>query len=146
MEAKKKGKGNRFIFWLAAIAGLCLLFNFVAIPLGWGGINADGGILGAIQLAILVGFLVVLSFDILSLGWLLSKVDGNGKRGKTGGLIALGVLSLVAIQGAKVMVDEIAREMPLGRAGGEWGMLYAFLAFQLAYIIVVFSRAKPGSP
>lgn len=146
MEAKKKVKGNRFIFWLAAIAGLCLLFNFVAIPLGWGGTNADGGILGAIQLGIGLGFCLIILFDILSLGWLLRGGEGHRGQATAGGLIALGILSVVALMGAKVMVDEIARETPLGRAGGEWGMLYVFLTIQLAYIIMVFSRAKPSHP
>ncbi len=46
---------------------------------------------------------------------------------------------------AKVMVDEIASETPLGRAGGEWGILYACLILQLSYIVVILFLTKPPS-
>jgi hypothetical protein len=82
-------------------------------------------------------------FDILSLGWLMRRAGTDGEPAMTRGLIAFGILAVVAMMGAKVMVDEIARETPMGGAGGEWGMLYALLTVQLAYIVTVFARAKP---
>jgi len=49
------------------------------------------------------------------------------------------------MMGAKVMVDEIAMETPLGRDGVEWGILYALLILQLAYILVVLFRVMPAN-
>jgi len=114
------------------------------MPLAWGGVNASGGLRGAVQEAILVGFALVFLFDLISLAWVsLTRRTGKAKE-PPGVLLVLGALALVALMGAKVMVDEIARETPLGGAGGEWGVLYAALILQLSYIILVFSRAKAG--
>lgn len=62
----------------------------------------------------------------------------------------LALVATVGLAGAKVMVDEIARETPLGTAAGEWVILYICLTFQLAYILafLVYRRplgSKPGS-
>ena len=143
MGTRNDSSGTHLIFWLAAVAGVWLLLNFIGLPLGWGGISADAGVLGAIQLGMLLGFGLVLLFDIVSIGWLMRMAGISGEPAMAGGLIAFGILALLAMMGAKVMVDEIARETPLGGAGGEWGMLYALLTVQLAYIIVVFARAMP---
>lgn len=130
---------RKIVLVLAAAAGIWLLFNLVAIPLAWGGINATGGILGAIQLAILLGFLLVLLFDLVSIGWLFRRSREGGGSGLDP-LHFFAAVALVSMMGAKVMVDEIARETPLNGAGGEWGMLYGLLIVQLAYIIVVMFR------
>jgi hypothetical protein len=126
---------------LAAASGLWLLFNLVAMPLAWGGVNARDGVLWAIQSGILVGFLLVLFFDLASIGWLFRRNRAQGGTGLDPLHLFAGV-TLVAMMGAKVMVDEIARETPLNGAGGEWGILYALLILQLTYIIVVLFRAK----
>lgn len=127
---------------LAVIAGICLVFNMVAMPFWWGGVSASGGFLGAIQLVILVGFVIVLLFDLLSTGWILTRIcwiqEGSKEDGcQQGWLLVLAVLAMVGMMGAKVMVDEIARETPLGGAAGEWSILYTCLTLQLAYIVAV---------
>ena len=127
--------------WAAGLAGLWLLFNLVAMPLAWGGVNASGGVRGIIQLVILSGFVVFLLFDLLSIPWWIREKGGR-RKGNAVGPLVLCAASLVAMMGAKVMVDEIARETPLGGAGGEWFMLYALLAVQLSYAAVVLSRAR----
>ena len=61
-----------------------------------------------------------------------------------GWLLVLAVLAVAGMMGAKVMVDEIARETPLGGAAGEWVVLYVCLSLQLSYIIAALVQ-RPGS-
>jgi hypothetical protein len=130
----------RAIKSFALVAGILLLFNMVALPLWWGGVSASGGFLGFIQLTMLAGFILILLFDLLSTGWFLTQVCWVSEQRKEEGcqkgwLLVLAVLALVGMMGAKVMVDEIARETPLGGAAGEWVVLYVCLSLQLSYII-----------
>lgn len=134
---------TRSVFWFALLVGLWLIFNLVAMPLAWGGVDAEGGVLGAIQLAMLLGFVLVILFDLASIGWVALNGRIRIRAGEVAGLLFLGGLALVGMMGAKVMVDEIARETPLGGAGGEWGVLYACLVLQLSYILTVMFRTKP---
>ncbi|MBT8395387.1 MAG: hypothetical protein HKO65_04640 [Gemmatimonadetes bacterium] len=133
------------LFSFAAVVGLWLLFNLVAMPIAWGGVNATEGTLGLIQTIILMGFVLIVLFDFLSLGWVSFRGKTILGPGASGGIVALGIGALTAMMAAKVMVDEIARETPLGRAGGEWGILYACMILQLSYILVVLFRTKPSS-
>lgn len=132
---------GRAVFSFAALAGIWLLFNLVAMPLAWGGVNANAGPLAVAQTVILLGFVLVLLFDLISLGWLSGQMRRPGEAGSTAGALVLGALALVALMGSKVMVDEIARETPMGGARGEWIILYLLLLFHLAYILVVARRA-----
>ncbi len=131
------------LFRLAAVTGAWLLFNLIAMPLAWGGVNASGGVRGAIQLLILLGFLLVVVFDLLSLAWCWSRWGSRVAGGTEAGLAVFAIMSLFAMMGAKVMVDEIARETPLGGAGGEWGVLYVCLILQLSFVVIVLFRTKP---
>jgi len=133
----------------AAVATVWLLFNMVAMALWWGGFSASGGFRGGVQLAILAGFVFILLLDLVSTGWVLTRVcwirAGGAEEGcQRGWLLVLGVLALVGMMGAKVMVDEIARETPLGGAGGEWVILYICLGLQLSYLVALISQ-KAGS-
>jgi hypothetical protein len=126
----------------ALVVGILLLFNMVALPLWWSGVSVSGGFLGSIQLTILAGFIFILLFDLLSAGWVLTQICWVSEQGKEEGcqkgwLLVLAILALVGMMGAKVMVDEIARETPLGGAAGEWVVLYVCLSLQLSYIIAV---------
>ena len=125
--------------WFALVAGLWLVFNMVALGPGWGGVSVTGGVLGGIQLFILIGFVFVFLFDVLSAGWILAggcwRRDPDPEEAcQSGWLLVLAVLALIGLMGAKVMVDEIARETPMGSGGGEWVVLYICLTLQLAYI------------
>lgn len=132
--------------WLGWVASLWLLFNMVAMPTAWGGANASGGLRGGIQLAILIGFILILFFDLLSGGMILIRScwrEGTvgGERCVSGWLLVLAFLALIGLAGAKVLVDEIARETPLGGTGGEWVVLFICLSLQLAYLVAfLFSR------
>jgi hypothetical protein len=136
--------------WLGWVASLWLIFNMVAMPTAWGGANASGGLRGAIQLAIFLGFILILLFDLLSSGMILIRAcwrEGRvgGERCVSGWLLVLAFLALIGLAGAKVMADEIARETPLGGAGGEWVVLFICLTLQLAYL-AAFLFFKPASP
>ena len=134
----------------AAVAGLYLLFNMVAMPLWWGGVSASGGLRGGIQLTILIGFLYILLFDLISAGWVLTRVcwlrQEKPEEGcQKGWLVVLAASALVGMMGAKVMVDEIGRETPMEMGpAGEWAILYVCLGLQLAYIAAVLFQ-KTGS-
>jgi hypothetical protein len=133
----------------ALVAGTCLAFNMAVMPFWWGGVSASGGFLGTVQLVILIGFVIVLLFDLLSIGWVLTRIcwipDLRREEGcQKGWLLVLALLAMVGMMGAKVMVDEIARETPLGGGAGEWVVLYVCLSMQLAYIIAVL--LQPSSP
>ena len=145
MLSQPETSGNRRIFLLAGSAALWLLCNLVALPLAWGGINADGGVLAVVQAAVLLGFLFIFCFDVATLAWITLRRSEPRLGARKLWLQALAVLALVGLAGSKVMVDEIARETPLGRAGGEWGVLYALLILQLSYILVVLFKTKPVS-
>lgn len=145
MNASDGSPTRKPILWLATLAGLWLLFNLIAMPLAWAGMNATGGIRGAIQVAILLGFLLILLFDLVSLLWLAWRARALEGKVALRWIHLLGLVSLVGLMGAKVMVDEIARETPLGRAGGEWGVLYALLMLQLSYVVAVWVEARSGS-
>ena len=58
----------------AFVAGLYLLFNLLAMPLWWRGVSVSGGFRGGIQLTILIGFVYILLFDLISAGWILTRV------------------------------------------------------------------------
>jgi hypothetical protein len=132
--------------WLGALSGAWLIFNMLAMPWGWGGVSASEGPRAWLQLGILAGFLMVLVFDVLSGLVLLVRACWwkgglGGERCEKGWLLLLALLAMVGLAGAKIMIDEIARETPLGSAGGEWVILYICLTLQLAYVLAfLFAR------
>ena len=135
----------------ALVAGIYLLFNMAAMPLWWGGVSASGGFRGGMQLTILVGFVYILLFDLISAGWVLTRVcwvqqEDPEERCQKGWLVVLAGLAMIGMMGAKVMVDEIGRETPMNLGeGGEWGILYMCLGLQLAYIAAVLSQRTGSS-
>ncbi len=135
---------------LALVAIVYLIFNMVAMPVWWGGVSATEGFREAIQLTVLAGFVFILLFDLISAGWILTRVcwvrEGGREEGcQKGWLFLLAAVAIVGMMGAKVMVDEIARETPLGGASGEWVILYICLGLQLAYLGAVVFQRRPSS-
>lgn len=134
-----------------ALIGLFyLVFNMVAMPLWWGGVSATEGFREAIQLTVLAGFIYIALFDLISTGWIMTRVcwvrEGGREEGcQKGWLLVLAAVALVALMGAKVMVDEIARETAMGGGGGEWVILYICLALQFAYLVALIAQGR-GSP
>lgn len=139
--------------WFGLVALLLLAFNLVVMPFWWGGSAASEGPLHLAQLAILFGFLYILLFDVVSAGYVLTRVcwwvGGKGEEGcQKGWLLVLATLALVGMAGAKVMADEIGREtlMEMG-PGGEWAVLYVCLGLQLAYLLAILvQRERPPAP
>jgi hypothetical protein len=133
----------------ALLVGLWLLFNLVALPMWWGGVNAQEGPLALVQWVVLLGFVLIFIFDVVSALWLMTRLcwirsGDKGRECERGWLLVLAFLAMVGLSGAKVMVDEIARETSLGRAQGEWVVLYVCLSIQLAYILAVFFQRSSG--
>lgn len=130
-------------FALAIVCTGLLIYNLVAMPihkeqvfLERGTINTGG------EMAILIGFVLVPMFNIVSLLWMLSRIRQAHVVHKVDkGVLVLGVLCLILLMGDKVMVDEIGREYMLGwEVLGEWIILYLFLATQLLYNLIILRR------
>jgi len=140
----------------ALLAAFFLLVNMVAMPFLWGGYSATEDPLRTAQMAILAGFAYIVVYDLVSTGFVLTRVcwmkEASGEEGcQKGWILVLAVLAFVGMMGAKVMVDEIGRETPLGMsAGGEWVILYLCLGLQLAFLLAILlqrdrSNPRPGS-
>jgi len=139
-----------------------LVYNMVAMPIYKDQVFLERGtITTGGEMVILIGFLFVAAFNIISLVWVFScirqaEVVRKGDRG----LFAPGALCLILLLGQKVMVDEISREHLLGwEVLGEWIILYLLLAIQLLYNFVILrllccgsrgivtgSKCTPGGP
>ena len=87
----------------------------------------------------LVGFGLVVLFDIASFLWVLLRLRQSQKANiGDKAMLVLGVLCPFLFLGEKVMVDEIAREYRLGwEVLGEWIILYVLLTTQLIYNLVI---------
>lgn len=133
----------RAAFGLAILCTGLLVYNIVAVPifkeqvfLERGKISAGG------EMVILIGFVLVSIFNIVSLLWVSLRIrKGQTDRKGDYGVLALGALCLFLLVGEKAMVDEIGRECLLGwEVVGEWIILYVFLAIQLFYNVVILRR------
>jgi hypothetical protein len=130
-------------FGLAIVCTGLLVYNIVAIPIFKEQVFLERGTISAGgELVILIGFVLVLIFNILSLLWVSLRVrKTQAVRKGDYGVLALGALCLLLLVGEKAMVDEIGREYLLGwEVVGEWIILYVFLAIQLLYNIVILRR------
>ncbi|MDD3006862.1 MAG: hypothetical protein PHX30_04765 [Candidatus Pacebacteria bacterium] len=142
------GKSNKTIVIsvriLSFFSAAYLVFNMVAIVFFKNYIFFDHQNFSNIEIILLIGFIIVALFDILSFSWLLWSTDGYKKVPTYKKLsIALSVLCLFLLIGEKTMIDEIGREYEFGREMiGEWVILYIFLAIQLAYNFIIFRLSK----
>ena len=138
--ARMVGRGA---FVLAVLCTGWLVFDMVAIPIYkeqvflQRGTIAPGG-----EIVIALGFLLLPLFNALSLLWVSLRVRKAGVAGPGDlGILALGALCLILLIGEKAMADEIGREYLLGwEVVGEWIILYAFLAIQLFYNVLILRR------
>jgi hypothetical protein len=140
--APNHGFMPRGAFALAILCTGMLVFNMVAIPVYKDQVFLQRGTLNpGVEMVILIGFALVLLFNIVSLSWVSRRIrQAQGVRKGEWGVLALGALCLILMAGEKVMVDEIGREYLLGwEVLGEWIILYAFLAIQLVYNVVILS-------
>jgi hypothetical protein len=143
------GLVNRAAFVLAILCTGFLFFNMVALPifkkqvfLERDTITAGG------EMAIIIGFVLVLIFNIVSLLWVSLRIrKPQAIRKRDGWVLALGALCLILLLAEKVMADEIGREYLQGwEVVGEWIILYVFLAIQLLYNFVILRRVYRANP
>jgi hypothetical protein len=134
---------SRLLYSLTAVLAILsigfLLFNMLGILIYKQQVFFERGTLSSVEIIMLIGFGLVLLFDIASLLWVLlrSRPSGSTSIGDKATWI-LGALSLFLLIGEKAMVDEIGREYLLGwEVLGEWIILYDFLTIQLIYNLVI---------
>ena len=127
---------------LAVPATLFLLYNMFAIGFYKMEVFFDRGAISGVEIVILIGFMLVLMFNIASFLWVFSRVCLAEKaEAADKALVVLGALCILLLSGEKIMIDEIGRECLLGwEVRGEWIILYSFLATQLAYNLAVLLR------
>ncbi len=130
----------RATFALAILCTGLLVYNMIAMPIYKEQLFLErGNITNDWEMVILIGFILVPIFNILSLSWVSLRIR-QAQRICKGDVwvLALGALCLILLIGEKAMVDEIGREYLLGwEVFGEWIILYVFLATQLLYNIVI---------
>jgi hypothetical protein len=133
----------RTAFALAILCTGLLVYNMVAMPIFKDQVFLERGkISTGGEMVILLGFILVPIFNILSVLWVSLRMrKAQTDRKGDYRVLALGVLCLFLLVGEKVMVDEIGREYLLGwEVVGEWIILYIFLAIQLLYNTVILRR------
>jgi len=138
----------RAAFALAILCTGFLVYNMAAMPIYKEKVFLERGTISTGgEMAILIGFVLLLIFNIGSLLWVslrIRKAQAVPKGDR--GVLALGALCLLLLVGEKVMVDEIGREYLLGwEVVGEWIILYVFLAIQLFYNVVILRRVYRAS-
>jgi len=133
----------RAAFALAILCTVLLVYNMAAMPIYKGQVFFERGTISTGgEVVILIGFILMPIFDIISLLWVSSCMrQAHTVRRADRGILALGALCLILLVGEKAMVDEIGREYLQGwEVTGEWIILYVFLAIQLFYNIVILRR------
>jgi hypothetical protein len=131
-------------FVLGILATFSVVYNMVAVQIFKEQVFFDHVVSMPYEFAMLSGALLILLFDVFSLGWVSHKIFAT-KRSEGLDRIALvwGVLCIPVLMGTKVMADEIAREYRLGwETLGEWIGLYVCLFFQFFYIILIFIHLR----
>ena len=116
-----------------------LVYNMLATLIYKEQIFFEREILSSVEIVILIGFGLILLFDIVSFLWVLLRLRLSEKviTGDKATLV-LGALCLFLLIGEKAMIDEIGREYLLGwEVLGEWIILYVFLTTQLIYNLVI---------
>jgi hypothetical protein len=131
---KNFNKGLLILAWIS----LCfLIFNVIMSYLFQEDIFLKQDSSNPIGYFMLVGFLVILVFFVLSFIWLLNQTSKGKHRPFTSFALLLCSLCIIFMMGQKVMYDEIAREFPLGVAGGEAMILLMLYCIQLAFNVMM---------
>jgi len=135
---------GRITCFLGILAMAGTVYTMVAIQIFKEEVFSDHVVSMPFEFAILIGILLILLFDITSLGWVSHKIFATKKfEGLDRIALIWGVLCIFALLGIKVMADEIAREYRLGwETLGEWIALYVCLFFQFFYIILIFIHLR----
>jgi hypothetical protein len=131
---------------LAIISTGFLMYNMLAIIIFREQVFIDKSNISVVEIPILIGFLILMLFDIISFLWMLSGfryLKEGFARSKV--LLLLWVLCIISLLGTKVMADEIGREYLLGwEVIGEWIILYIFLTIHLTYNLLILFKSLRG--
>jgi hypothetical protein len=128
------------ILILAVLATSALVYNMLVFQLNRDELFLQKGTLNSAGVIALGGFVVIFLFNIVSFLWLLAAGRRQFTFGKMAALV-LGALCMILLIIDKVMIDEIAREYPLGMSTqGEWIILYAAMSIQLIYGLLVLAQ------
>lgn len=124
---------------LAILSTGFLLYSMLAMLIFKKQIFFEREVLSTAEMFILVGFVLIVLFDLVSLLWVLLRIP-RFPHALIGDKLTLlfGGLCLILLLGEKTMIDEIGREYLMGwEVLGEWIILYLFLTTQLAYNLVI---------
>ncbi len=145
-------KQNRIIGNLTSILGvlaiISIVYNMLAVQIFKEEVFFDHVVSLPFEFAILVATLLILLFDVTSLGWVSHGIFVT-KESRSLSTVALiwGILCLLALMVTKVMADEISREYRLGwETLGEWIILYECFFLQFFYNIFIFALLRRPSP
>ena len=137
---------------LAVVSALCLAFNMVTLVVLREEILLYREPLPVLGLVMLCGFCTVFAFCACYVIWSVWRLHGSASEllkprladpamPFEPGMLAFAIFSMILMVGAKVMVDEIGRETPLGwETTGEWIILYCCLTVQLIFIVLAIAR------
>lgn len=136
-------KNNKTIFnpisLLSIFSAIFLIYIMLALVIYKEQIFIERGIISIVEIPIIIGFGLILLFNIVSFSKLSWKFRKSGEMKISEKLtLILGGLCLLLLIGEKTMVDEIGREYLLGwETAGEWIILYIFLTVQLFYNLMI---------
>jgi hypothetical protein len=105
----------RITFSLGVLAMASTVYTMVSIQIFKQEVFFDHVVSMPFEFGILVGTLLILLFDILSLVWVSYKIFKTKKSERLDKIALIPcVVCIFALMGTKVMADEIAREYRLG--------------------------------
>ena len=128
---------DKVLLGLALLAALGIAFTMTVMPFHAEEVFLRRDTLSVLEVVMLVGFVIVFLFNVLSVPWLAGKVFA-GERKVYLAMLGLGLLCLVFMGAEKVMIDEVGHEwQPGSGVQGEAVILYVLLTIQFIYIALV---------
>lgn len=136
-------KNNKIIYnpisLLSIFSVIFLIYIMLALIIYKEQVFIEQGTISTSEILMIIGFGIILIFNIVSFCQLLWKSLKFGKTNINEKLIlVLGGFCLLLLFGEKTMSDEIGHEYLLGwETSGEWIILYVFLTIQLFYNFII---------
>ena len=127
------------IYLLSIFSVIFLIYIMLALIIYKEQFFIERGTISTAEIFIIIGFGLILIFNIVSFCQILWVSSKFGKMNISEKLtLVLGGLCLLLLFGEKTMADEIGREYLLGwETSGEWIILYVFLMIQLFYNLII---------
>ena len=139
---------RKAVIILAIFAAAGAVFNLITIPLFHEEVFIRQYTIAPVEIIILLGFLAILIFNLMSLFWLVLQIHKESDS-KTGHILLLifTIFCIIGLMGQKVMLDEVANEYYLGwNVQGEWIIFLGLLSLQLVYCLVFLFTAIREKP